>query len=562
MLTRQRFDEMLEDELCKQVLVPLLRAMGYRDVYYSHGGSGEKGKDIVCWKEDELGSRENLAIVAKAKQVTGKANPDKGTAGEIQTQIRQCFGSAFLDPVNGETRYIHRCWVMCNKKIGKEAEEAILAAVESPLMIRNTRFTYGDKLWELVEEYLPLTFWEQLKGISERIAKLNSPLVPNITITGSGVAVTLIPRENNSTTFTPITTPIRLPPPVDESAKAFREAFRQHVETGEPLHVPLEFTDLFIPPDEFFRELGFANIRMERLELLSVPSSHEVSVRIELLAEDGKTFIFPLIRLHVTKAGTKEVTLENITHLLPLPVQLRLVLRHEERSGSINIKMIDKEMNAYQLNELLRLHSCLCQPIIVRVYHAETNMPLFEMAKSTGELEQPDQNFMRVVDDLAQIQTRTKRVLNIPSRDFTVEERGIIRRLQHILHTGQIEGKWNDFSITLEPTPESIKQIVATFGNGREGFLRVIQEEVELLFGAELPIGPVQYTMSGAVLTNEDELHSRYEELIKGDGIITLRFHSSPSGKMVQQFQNWVSTEDPEDDNLDEPTTRPGGDEI
>jgi hypothetical protein len=100
MLTRNYVETLKEADLRKVVLLPLLRAMGYQDVYEYHGGAGEQGKDIVCWKQDELGSRENLALVAKASQMTGKAQMNKGTAGEVQTQIRQCFGSSYRGCIN------------------------------------------------------------------------------------------------------------------------------------------------------------------------------------------------------------------------------------------------------------------------------------------------------------------------------------------------------------------------------------------------------------------------------------------------------------------------------
>jgi hypothetical protein len=73
MLTRDNFDTMDEATLRTHVLIPLLREMGYQDVFEYHGGAGEQGKDIVCWKPEDLGSRENLAIVAKASQMTGQA---------------------------------------------------------------------------------------------------------------------------------------------------------------------------------------------------------------------------------------------------------------------------------------------------------------------------------------------------------------------------------------------------------------------------------------------------------------------------------------------------------
>ena len=88
---------MREDELRKTVLLPLLRAMGYRDVYEYHGGVGEKGKDIVCWYEHILGNRKNLTLVVKARAISGKACIDNATAGEVAIQINQSYSKPFTD---------------------------------------------------------------------------------------------------------------------------------------------------------------------------------------------------------------------------------------------------------------------------------------------------------------------------------------------------------------------------------------------------------------------------------------------------------------------------------
>lgn len=71
-LTKERVRKMKEAELRKEVLLPLLQAMGYQHVF-EHHGSRELGKDFICWKHDELGSRKNLALVVKAVPLSGQA---------------------------------------------------------------------------------------------------------------------------------------------------------------------------------------------------------------------------------------------------------------------------------------------------------------------------------------------------------------------------------------------------------------------------------------------------------------------------------------------------------
>lgn len=119
MLTKEVFDQMNEAALREEIIIPLLRKMGFRDVFHWHGGTGEQGKDVVCWKLSELGKRENLAIVAKAVKTTGQAKLDKGSAAEIQTQIRQCFGKPYNAPLSLQEESVHHVWVVSNKDISR-----------------------------------------------------------------------------------------------------------------------------------------------------------------------------------------------------------------------------------------------------------------------------------------------------------------------------------------------------------------------------------------------------------------------------------------------------------
>src|SRR3990172_6748827 len=125
MLTRELIQQMNEADLRAKVLIPLLQAMGFRDVFEHHGGSGEQGKDIVCWQADVLGTRVNYALVVKAVPINGQARPAKGTAGDVFVQVSQCFGKPFLDPITTEECEVHQCWVVSNHEITKEAEESI-----------------------------------------------------------------------------------------------------------------------------------------------------------------------------------------------------------------------------------------------------------------------------------------------------------------------------------------------------------------------------------------------------------------------------------------------------
>src|SRR6185295_6051584 len=74
-----------EKDFCLNFLIPLLGAMGFKDVAYHHGGTLEQGKDIVMWKEGDFTPRSNFAVVAKSRKIAGNV----GILQEILLQIKQ-----------------------------------------------------------------------------------------------------------------------------------------------------------------------------------------------------------------------------------------------------------------------------------------------------------------------------------------------------------------------------------------------------------------------------------------------------------------------------------------
>src|SRR5438270_8400261 len=108
-LTREQLPKLSEETVRKHILIRLFREMGFRDVTDYHGTT-EQGKDIVMWKAGDARDRVNFAVVIK-KKVNGRAS-GVGSAGEVLTQISQCFGTPFKDPATGEDRMVNHCYVI------------------------------------------------------------------------------------------------------------------------------------------------------------------------------------------------------------------------------------------------------------------------------------------------------------------------------------------------------------------------------------------------------------------------------------------------------------------
>jgi hypothetical protein len=203
--TKQQVQTMKEDELRETVLLPLMRAMKFRDVYKYHGGVNEKGKDIVCWyKHPFLGNRRNVALVVKVRPISGKAAIDEATAGEITMQINQCFGKPYDDPITGEEQSVHECWVVSNKPIGKDAIGAITAGLGKS--VSTVQYVDIDTLWELIEKHLPLqAAFQKLAEAQQEFEQLDPQYRLDAHLTGSGLQFSLAEKYPGAAAEKPIT---------------------------------------------------------------------------------------------------------------------------------------------------------------------------------------------------------------------------------------------------------------------------------------------------------------------------------------------------------------------
>jgi hypothetical protein len=84
--------ELPESRLTTELLIPLMFALGYERVDY-HGGPYESGKDIICWKADELGLPE-LAVAQVKRYRAGSRARDPESFMELVNQLQQAAGES------------------------------------------------------------------------------------------------------------------------------------------------------------------------------------------------------------------------------------------------------------------------------------------------------------------------------------------------------------------------------------------------------------------------------------------------------------------------------------
>ncbi|MCW4001402.1 MAG: hypothetical protein NWE93_14310 [Candidatus Bathyarchaeota archaeon] len=135
-----------ENLLRKNVIIPLLRLKGFKNVSDIHG-SDEHGRDVVCFLNDRFGVGINFAFQIKAREIHGNATRSEGTRiTPILNQIQEAFTTPFNDPLTNESKCVHVLYVVTSKGISPQAKTTIITGTYANR--RYIHFIDGGKLKE------------------------------------------------------------------------------------------------------------------------------------------------------------------------------------------------------------------------------------------------------------------------------------------------------------------------------------------------------------------------------------------------------------------------------
>ena len=147
-----------EAQLRSIVLVPLLRHMGMQGVVEYHGGSAEKGKDILCYYAGPLGERRYVGIVVKTTNLHGAVST-RGSGSEVLYQVEQALNEPYTDVYDLKEVSLDECWVITSGEIKNTAVESVRGKLAKSNLHKTTRFVDRNRLIELIDTHMP-GFWE------------------------------------------------------------------------------------------------------------------------------------------------------------------------------------------------------------------------------------------------------------------------------------------------------------------------------------------------------------------------------------------------------------------
>lgn len=146
-----RLQEIPEQELTSNLLIPLFHALRYERVDY-HGGQNEGGKDIICWGKDEFDDIELAVAQVKKYKPTARA-ADKQSFGGIVTQLQQAVEKK-VPHLDGRQYWPSKLFFITPFVVDTRALQTRFEAYEA-LKPRRVKIIDGIFLVELLKKHVP-----------------------------------------------------------------------------------------------------------------------------------------------------------------------------------------------------------------------------------------------------------------------------------------------------------------------------------------------------------------------------------------------------------------------
>jgi energy-coupling factor transporter ATP-binding protein EcfA2 len=131
--TLKKLQKLSEHDLVEKILIPLLTKLGFENIEVRHGPM-ERGVDLLCFKIDEFGDLDLLAVQAKRINFSGNS-ASMGHPHALLTQISQCF----KEPIklkNGVMRKANRIWFISPYELNAPALESSFQGIADSITNR------------------------------------------------------------------------------------------------------------------------------------------------------------------------------------------------------------------------------------------------------------------------------------------------------------------------------------------------------------------------------------------------------------------------------------------
>lgn len=406
-ISLEKLQILSEAELRRQVLIPLLRAMGFQDVTELHG-SNERGKDIVMWKRDDFRARINYAVVAKAKQVTtGRESTD------VVRQIRECLGSPYADPISLQESTVSRVIVVTSKSFTTQGKESIESELRSSGVRDAADFIHGEKLMQLIASFMPSALiWDSLQKASRELNRLSANYDFVVKVgPGDTSSVLVKARDKNSPLREPIEGSFSAIFPDTAEGMKKRLEFQKWREDGSPVTLsPENIANFEIP--RLVQSLA-EDGEIAFVTLAPSPLSDIMLMRLIVEDESGAA-LFLLDYVHFThkQGGSKTRTLDNRDQPIPFRVELGFDLESKTETISCSFDATTKTNVAHYLRWLQFTRAVSSGKRLV-LQDWNSGLPFCAAWTSSFDLNAPSNEDLALAEKLVFVQANTGTLMSL-----------------------------------------------------------------------------------------------------------------------------------------------------
>lgn len=151
----QRMKSLSEYDFTHDYVIPLFKEMGLREVRYT-GGNEEYGRDIICYKFDNFGYREDVAVQVKINDIRRTR-----VVQEVIAEAIAAYQNAFIDTYTHTERQISLLYVVTSGEIPEYSKGQIKNGL---ILLPTIHFMDGYKILDIrkkrLSEYLKFSIVE------------------------------------------------------------------------------------------------------------------------------------------------------------------------------------------------------------------------------------------------------------------------------------------------------------------------------------------------------------------------------------------------------------------
>jgi hypothetical protein len=518
-LSLDGLQKLKEDRLRKEVLIPLFRAMGFRDVTELHG-TLELGKDIVMWQQDLLRGRVNFAVVVKSIRISAGH-----VSADICRQVREALGSTFTDPVSLEERRAHRVIVVTSKDVTTSARKSIQSELNALIMEGRVDLLDGEQLIERIRQHLPRTLlWDPLSEMGRALRESDPSFDYVFQASSEGSATVFLSPAKRESSASTLRGSFRVRADDDALVQHAQAELRRFLDTGRAVELTEDVLgEVKLPPivDSLLGGGKVKSIRMSPARL------HErLLVVLEFIKDGVSLHQLSYLEFTHSRGGIREGALENLDQ--EISIHAELVLDKETRRQELKLNFLWSKANAFQTFKWLLLRRAYYQSSHVRLLDFNSGALLGVIEAGTGE--NPDDASIEIYRRLAVIQTATGTMIPAPEQGrISADQIRAILRVSQIIEAGFLEHRSGRVAFT--PEEESMEKFREKIGEA----VRIQLSEaatVETVLEQEIELGPQVLLVQGTLRETEP-------------GSANMFFVEATTGlPFIEVFPQWAGTSD------------------